>query len=444
MGDLFKVLGGIIAAPVILIAGFLVMRFTFQTMGIDMGPIISIMIALTPIWLPFVLFWLLYDKWMEYIHVKFRVGQGRSTLRIKIPSETFKSPEAMENVLNMVYNVQSSDNLWQTYIDGKHPLIMSLEIVSIGGDVRLYINCPTKKVKNAVEAQLYAQYPGIEVVEEEFDYTAEIVPDHSKYDMFALHLKQKGEEVFPIKTYIDFGLDKLPKEEFKLDPMAPMIEHIGTCKPYERVWIQLLCIPHTKKNFKNGYIQGHDTWEHEVRAKIDEMMGRNHDHTGPAELENQPRLTTGERDIIESMERNVSKTAYEVAIRWVYVTKKDTFNGNFIAPLIRTFSQFDVIGRNQLGVAWRTDFDYNMFSDYSGKKKRRLKIEEVNHYKTRQPMHGSGLNGTPSMKFQVMSVEELATIFHIPSSTVMTPGLARIPSTRKEAPANLPIGLPTE
>lgn len=62
----------------------------------------------------------------------------------------------------------------------------------------------------------------------------------------------------------------------------------------------------------------------------------------------------------------------------------------------------------------------------------------------RAPMHGSGLNGTPSMKFQVMSTEELATMFHIPSSTVMTPGLSRIPSTRKEAPANLPTGIPVE
>jgi len=44
------------------------------------------------------------------------------------------------------------------------------------------------------------------------------------------------------------------------------------------------------------------------------------------------------------------------------------------------------------------------------------------------------------MTFQIMSVEELATVFHVPSSTVMTPGLSRIPSTRKEAPPNLPTG----
>lgn len=443
MGDLFKVLGGVIAAPVIILGAFFVMRYTFNVMGIDAGPVVSIMIALTPIWLPFVLFFLMFDKWMEYVHNKFRISQGRTTLRIKIPAEIFKSPEAMENVLAQVHTIQSSDNLMQTYLDGKHPLIMSLEIVSIGGDVRLYINCPTKKVKNMIEAQLYAQYPGIEVVEEEFEYTDEIVADSDKYDYFALHMKQKGEEELPIKTYIDLGMDKLPKEEFKLDPMAAMIEHLGTIKPHERLWVQFLCIPHAKKNFNTGHLSAHATWEHNIQDKIDEMMGRKHDKTGPAELEGQPRLTTGERDTVESMERHMGKYAYETAIRWVYVTKKDTFDGNIVAGLIRSFSAYDLIGRNQLGVAWRTDFNYKWFQDRSGKRLKRLKKEEVNHYKLRQPMHGSGFNLSPSMKFQIMSVEELATVFHIPSSTVMTPGLARIPSTRKEAPSNLPTGTPS-
>ncbi len=438
MSDLFKAMFGFLAAPVLVIIGLIVMRYTFSIMGIDPEPVISLVIATTPIWLPFLLFWLLYEKWMEFVHLKFAMQQGRTTLRIKLPQEVFKSPEAMENVLAQVHNVQSPDNLWQTYIDGKHPLIMSLEIVSIGGDVRLYINCPTKKVKNAVESQLYAQYPGVEVVEEPIDYTAEIVPDHSKYDMFALHMRQKGDEEFPIRTYIDMGLDKLPKEEFKLDPMAPMIEHIGSIKPHERIWVQFLCIPHAKKNFKTGYMHETKTWEGRVQAKIDEMMGRNKDKTGPAELENQPRLTPGERSVIEAMERNVGKYAYEVGIRWVYITKKGTFDGNVVSPLIRSFAAYDLIGRNQIGVAWRTDYDYNWFSDWSGKKKLKLKKKEVINYKKREPLHGTAIN--PSMTFQIMSVEELATVFHIPSSTVMTPGLSRIPSTRKEAPPNLPIG----
>jgi hypothetical protein len=344
----------------------------------------------------------------------------------------------MEQVLSQVHNVQSPDNLWQTYIDGKHPLVMSLEIVSVGGDVRLYINCPTKKVKNAVESQLYAQYPGVEVVEEEIDYTACVVPDLEKHDLFSFWMRQKGDEVYPIKTYIDMGMDKLPKEEFKIDPMAAMIEHLGTCKPYEHIWVQFLCVPHAKKTFKTGHFHEHGTWEHKIEEKIDELMGRKHDHTGPAELENQPRLTPGERSMVEAMERQKSKYAYEVGIRWIYATKKGAFDGNMIAPTIRSFSAYDYIGRNQIGVAWRTDFDYNWFSDWSGAKKRKLKLRELNKYKHRAPAHGNALQ--PSMPMQIMSVEELATIFHIPSSTVMTPGLARIPSTRKEAPPNLPTG----
>lgn len=438
MSDMFKAMLGFLAAPVLIIIAILVMRTTFEIMGVNIEPMLSIIIALTPIWLPFLLFWLLYEKWMEYAHHKFMHQQGRTTLRIKLPSEVFKSPEAMENVLAQVHNVQSPDNLWQTYIDGKHPLVMSLEIVSVGGDVRLYINCPTKKVKNAVESQLYAQYPGVEVVEEEIDYTASVTPDLKEHDLFAFWMKQKGDEELPIRTYIDMGMDKLPKEEFKIDPMAAMIEHLGTCKPYEHIWIQFLCIPHAKKNFKTGYFHETATWEGRIRAKIDEMMGRNKDKTGPAELENQPRLTPGERSMIEAMERQMSKYAYEVGIRWVYATKKGSFDGNMIAPTIRSFAAYDYIGRNQIGVAWRTDYDYNWFADWSGQKKAKLKVKEFNKYKHRTPSHGNALQ--PSMPMQIMSVEELATIFHLPSSTVMTPGLGRIPSTRKEAPPNLPTG----
>jgi len=442
MSELFKTMLGFMAAPLLIIVSLVVMKVTFTMMGVDIAPVVSLMVAMSPIWMPIFLFWLFYEKWMEFVHVKFEEGQGRTTLRIKLPAEVFKSPEAMEQVLAHVHAGQSPDNLFQTYLDGKHPLIMSLELVSIGGDVRFYVNCPTKKVKDSLESQLYAQFPGIEVVEEEIDYTAEITPDFDKYDFFSMHMKQKGKEVYPIKTYIDFGMDKLPKEEFKIDPIASMIETLGTVKPHERLWIQLLCIPHVEKSFANGHIHGHGTWEHSIMEEIDSMMGRDHHKKGPIELEGQPRLTAGERSLIEAMERHMSKYAYEVGIRWFYTTKKGAFNANLVTAVIRSFSQFDWIGRNKIGVAWRTDFNYNMFTDRSGAKKNKLKKKELMNYKKRAPLHGSAIN--PGMKFQIMSVEELATMFHIPSSTVMTPGLGRIPSTRREAPSNLPIGnLPT-
>jgi hypothetical protein len=40
-----------------------------------------------------------------------------------------------------------------------------------------------------------------------------------------------------------------------------------------------------------------------------------------------------------------------------------------------------------------------------------------------------------------MSVEELASMYHIPGKTIVTPSLARVESIRRNAPANLPTGV---
>jgi Mor family transcriptional regulator len=441
MDDILKILGSAIMGPVLVLSALFIMKFTFDIIGVNPTPVFSVVVALAPLWVPFLLFYLLYEKWMDYVRLKFAISQGRSTVRIKLPQEVLKSPEAMESVMAQIHNVNSADNLWQVYIDGKHPLMYSFELVSYGGDVRFYVNVPTKKIKNQLEAQLYAQYPGIEVVEEMIDYTAEVAWDPEQWEMMSFHMGKKDDQVFPLKTYIDFGMDKLPKEELKFEPMAAMLEQLSTYKPHERVWVQFLCKPHAKQNFKTGSLHKHDTWEHEVFEAIDKLMGRGHfksNTLNPDEREDQPRLTTGERDKIVAMERNVGKYAYETAIRWMYVTKKGTFDGNAIAPMIRTFAQYDVLKRNGIGVRWRTDFNYNMFSDYSGKKKLRLKKKELADYKMRKYTVREAVKKIDEPK--IFTVEELATMFHIPGSSVVTPGLSRIPSTRKEAPPNLPVG----
>jgi hypothetical protein len=439
MGDIFKAIFGSIAGPLLLILGFLAFSYVLSFMNIDAGPIFSVMVALTPIWLPIGLFYITFDRWMYYIQNKFAANQGRSTLRINLPQEVFKSPEAMESVFAQIHNVNSPDNLMQTYIDGKHPLTYSFELASIGGEVRFYINVPTKKTKNAVEAQLYAQYPGIEVIEEDIDYTDEIRWDPDKYEYMAFHMGKKDDEIMPIKTYIDYGLDKMPKEEQKFEPMAPMLEQLGKVKPHERVWVQILATPHVKKNFKNGHLSETPTWDKKAVAKINDTLKRVPSGTDPETMERAPMMTMGERDVISAMERNVSKYAYEVGIRWIYITEKGKFDGDVISPMIRSFSQYDIIGRNGVGVRWRTDFDYNFISDRKGTRKTRLKKYELAKYKDRnyyQQDRKTALDAT-----KVFSVEELATMYHIPGSSVVTPSLPRITSARKEPPSNLPTGL---
>ena len=435
MSDAVKALFGLVAGPVLIIGGLLVMQFTLRTMGIDPTPIITFLVLLTPIWLPLVLFFLAVEYWINYVRLAFAIENGRTTLRIKLPQEVLKSPQAMESVISQIHNPNGADNPYQGWVDGKHPLIFSFELVSIGGDVRFYVNVPKKKTKNAIEAQLYAQYPGVEVVEEPIDYTAEIEWDTNKYEYMSFHMGKKEDQELPIKTYIDYGLDKMPKEEEKIEPMAPMLEQLSNVQKHERVWVQILARPHAKKNFNGGNLSESKTWEKKVQAKIDSMLGRTAgSKVGPAEFEEQPRLTTGERDLITAMERNAGKYAYETAIRWIYITEKGKFNGDFIGPMIRTFGEYDIIGRNGIGVRWRTDFDYNLFQDFSGSRRLAFKKEELEHYKLRKYKKHSD-----SDKPKIMTSEELATIFHLPGKAVVTPGLGRLTSSRGEAPINLPI-----
>lgn len=438
MGDLFKTMFGALAGPFILFIGIGMMFYVFSLLNVNLQPILAIILATSPIWLPLVLFYILFEQWQEFSHAKFAFDNGRVTLRIKLPQEVFKSPEAMESVFAQIHNPNGPDNLWQAYIDGKHPLVSSFELVSIGGDVRFYVNVPRKKIKNAIEAQLYAQYPGIEIHEEIVDYAAEVKWDPQEWAMMSFHIVKKSDDVLPIKTYIDWGMDKLPKEEFKFEPMAPLLEHLGKAKPHERLYVQILCTPHTKQDFNSGSLRKTSTWEGQAAAKVNELMGRDKSKLGPEETDNRPVLTMAERDTIAAIERNVGKYAYEVGIRAMYITKPDKFDGEMIGPMLKSFSQYDIIGRNGLGTRAKTEFDHPWFQDRSGKKQENLKKKELEAYKARTYEEQDKKKKVDATK--IMSVEELATIFHIPGSVIVTPNLSRIESTRKEAPSNLPVG----
>ena len=201
--------------PMMIIIDLFLILLGFFLFGVSAADAFSFFIFLLPIWLPVVLFLVFFSKWDEAVGKKFWANQGRTTLRIIPPQEVFKSPEAMEFVLAQIHNVANPDNLMQTYLDGKRPLDFSLEIVSIGGEVRFYVNVPTKKTRDAFEANMYAQYPGVEIIEEPVDYAGEVPIsfDPSKTTVFSVHMGKKKDGFLPIKTYIDYGLDKLPKEE---------------------------------------------------------------------------------------------------------------------------------------------------------------------------------------------------------------------------------------
>jgi hypothetical protein len=395
-----------------------------------------------PIWLPVITFYLFFEYWMLYVQKDYNLQQGRVTLEIKLPQDIFKSPEAMELVLIQLYQTASPDNHLQTYIDGKNPPTHGLEIVSRGGDVRFYINTQRKKFKNMAETHLYAQYPGIEVHELDIDYTAEVPWDPDRFDYFSVHFGLKKADAYPIKTYIDYGLDKLPKEEEKIDPLTTMLEILGSIGPGEYAWIQILITANREVTFKEGSLGTVPDWKGEARDEIQKIIKEANKRVGidPEKNENQTltmmNLSDGEKDTIKAIERSISKIAFNTAIRTLYIGKKGSFfPGERIGAFITGWRSYDDQNRNSIGFRWRTDFDWNIWQDPSGAIRKAYKEQELDEYKRRAYTYHSHAD-TP----KVMTVEELATIFHLPGRVAMTPSLGRIPSKRGEAPPNLPIG----
>ncbi len=160
---------------------------------------------LWPLWLPLIFGILFVDLWMRYIRAAYIAKQSSVLLEIKLPVEMLKSPLAMELFLVAFFHV-STPNFLETYYEGKIRPWFSLELVSLGGEVKFYI-WAWKSYKNWIETQIYAQFPNIEVYEVE-DYTLPARVDLEKTPVFGLHYGLAKPDAYPIRSYIDYGLDQ--------------------------------------------------------------------------------------------------------------------------------------------------------------------------------------------------------------------------------------------
>lgn len=439
---LFKWLGkygvntGIIAA----VFGLLILVYLFFTLDIGTNRIISFIIASSPLWLPYILFYLWFESWMFYIQSLNRLKGGRVSLEIMLPKDMFKSPAAMESILTQLFQKASPDNLVDTYWAGKHPPYYGLEIISTEGTVRFIVSTQNNKYKTFVENAFYSQYPGIEIRELPVDYTAAVPWDPEKWGYMPIHFGKRHTDQkmgLPIMTYIDFGLDKDPKEEFKHSPLSQMIELLGSLGPGEHLWFQFLIRVHREETFDTGSLGTVPDWrggiKKEMQAIIDGARKRNADEED--ESRGSVMLTPMERSNIEVLERAMSKWPYKVQIRVMYAAKLENIDYDRIGQAITIFQATENHSRNGIRYKWRADYDWNWWQDPSGKKRLHHKQEELEQYKLRLY---EGKNGRDVGS--IMTTEEIATLFHLPGAVITTPGLARIPSARAEAPTNLPTG----
>ncbi len=370
-----------------------------------------------------------------YINQKHLASLDWVMLEIKLPREITKSPLATEVAIAGFLQASGVGTVYARNFEGKLPSFGSLEIASIEGVIHFYVRVQ-RRFKVLMETNFYAQYPEVEIVEAD-DYTKLIHYHHLSKEVSIWGLNYRTSEKWapvnpetgepykdgkddykmpadflPIKTYVDYGLDKDPKEEYKTDPLTQLLEAMGSLGKGEHMWYQVIVqdesvyngsgkLPkfyvnkhtHEHINLKamadarmkqirtSGYIkhgdQVYDDYGYEKPPRLvktdeigedgkpiykEEKLTYNLLVNGKkdkikAVSKKEMDLTQAEKDTLELISKKLSKPLAVAAIRICYVTKKE----NFKSGQIQTTLSFPKVfaGANKFMPVSLTDpYDY--------------------------------------------------------------------------------------
>ena len=401
----------------------------------------SWVVGTAPIWLPIALIIGTYKVWVWYATSLFIFKKQFVLLEMKIPREITKSPRAMETALASFWFASEETTYLMRVIKGMVRPWYSLEIASFGGDIHFYV-WTWREYQKMIEANLYSQYPEIELHEVE-DYAQKFVFDEDYHTCYCTDWRlepfRKNIDAFPIKTYIDFELEENPKEEFKVDPLATVLEFMSSIKPSQQIWIQII--------FTSSYRLGrlnrkNSEWQSMVESEVQKI--RLESAVFPEELPEQiseerlkaarPRATWKQTQQVEAMERNLGKHPFDVGARGIYISPSVDFGKTYwgLRWIWRPFANPQYMSQLRPR-RWHNPFDYPWqdWHDFRWNQQTRRCIDAYRRRAFFYPPWETPVN--------MMTSEVIASIFHPPSSSVKTPGLSRIPSTKSSPPPNLPM-----
>ncbi|MCR4333931.1 MAG: hypothetical protein NUV60_02900, partial [Patescibacteria group bacterium] len=389
---------------------------------------------------PFLLVGGAFSLWIVLRRSEFIAGQKYILLEIKPPRNLVKTPLAMEAFLATLHQTGGESTWYARLIEGKVRAFFSLEVASFEGQVHFFI-WTRANFRRLIEGQLYAQYPGAQVVEA-LDYTRLISGRSDEWSVWGCDFKHTAKDPLPIKTYIEYGLDKVQKEPEQVDPLANLIEFMGSVGKGEYLWLQFVIRAHKGEKYLKTKGEGF-TWKDEAKELVDKIRKDTRsvyiDPITGKEMPGFPNPTKGESERMAAIERNVSKHGFDVGGRGIYLSRSEKFNPIIITHMITLFKPFSTEGWNGIKASsWLMRFDDYPWEIGVEKMKEKYRQKLVEAFRRRQFFYDPFTYGISVDDAMVMSTEELATVFHIPSRSVETPGLGRIQSAVGEAPPNLP------
>ena len=336
-------------------------------------------------------------------------------LLLEIPRTNDKKELAAEQLFASLHGILRDNN--ELKIAGGVQEHLSFEIISTAGQIRFYVWVP-KILQNFVEGQIYSQYPSVQIHEATEDY-ADHYPNYPIN--FSAELSLIEDEALPIKTF----------DSFEVDPLAGITGTLAKLDPShnEELWIQILTRPIADDWHKTTT----DEWVKKVKSGKQKPLFGNGinidwkwligvlgalwrppeagDYSSTA-TEVKVELSERDKTRIAKAEEKATKLGYEVKIRLAYLGQTEIDAKLNMQALVGTFKQFNSTNLN----------GFKMSEGNFGP-------SSLEAYKLRRfADHGFILN-----------ISELASVYHLPHTSVETPNIVWANSKTAEPPAKLPV-----
>lgn len=357
------------------------------------------------VWVPVVLV-LGFLTWRNYRRVEIAAAMDSVLLILEIPKTNDKKELAAEQMFASLHGILRDRE--ELKANGGIQEHLSFEFASVNGQIRFYVWVP-RNIRSFVESQIYSQYPTVQIRPADEDYVAH-EREHSVVYTADITLTEK--DVLPIKTF----------QSFEVDPLAGITGTLAKLEATgEEIWVQILARPIA------------DTWHKNTEAWVKGVKGGKSSSTktginwvGQAfeALWKPPETATGkeaapikelsdrDKTRISEAETKATKLGYEVKIRVAYLGESTVNGRQQMQAIVGTFKQFNSTNLNGFKMS-NASFNKESLVPY------------------RQRTFGGG--------GFVLNIEELASVYHLPHTSVETPNIVWASSKTAEPPAKLPI-----
>ncbi len=350
----------------------------------------------------FIVFVFSYGKKPEEIKV-FEEIRNPNYMQILVPRENDKTPLAAEQMFASLHGIME---------EAKKSLdLISFEIVSMGNEgIRFFVVAP-HHLSQFIEGQIYAQYPNAEI---------RYVQDYTQ--------KQSG-----VKTFVSTGMIELDKDyifpiktfrNFEVDPLAAITSAISDLKLNEEAWVQILVRPISNywqsksKDYIVAIKDGKSVGSVDIVAMLNSFLKNiskslNTDSSKQSQKE-VVKLAPGQQEELSQVENKMLKQGFEVGFRIITKSTDQLRSEQILRDIVASFKQFTTAHLNSFIHSHLTIAPQQVYKEYTSRY----------------------LSATAE---DILNIEELASVFHLPNVTVETPNIVWSRARKAEPPMDLPV-----